>query len=85
MREKKRSEVKPFHCGYAYFRAVVDLSKLENYDPLNSEWHRFAYESWGEEKRFGYVPLKSPMTFWFTAIPINKYGLSEYHGSHVCS
>lgn len=31
------------------------------------------------------MPLKEPLTFWFVAIPINRYGLNEYQGSHTCS
>jgi 2-polyprenyl-6-methoxyphenol hydroxylase-like FAD-dependent oxidoreductase len=33
MRERKRPEVKAAHCGYAYFRAVIDLSKEKDYKP----------------------------------------------------
>ena len=31
------------------------------------------------------MPLKEPKTFWFIAIPLNKYGLKEFQGSHSCS
>lgn len=48
MREQNRPEVKPFHCGYAYFRAVVDLSKQKDYNCSRSNLHDFAFESWGE-------------------------------------
>jgi hypothetical protein len=58
MRERKKPPINPSHCGYAYFRAVIDLSKSSGYDPKNSNFHDYAFESWGEEKRFGYVPLK---------------------------
>jgi len=33
MRERNRPEVKAVHCGYAYFRAAVDLSKEKDYKP----------------------------------------------------
>jgi 2-polyprenyl-6-methoxyphenol hydroxylase-like FAD-dependent oxidoreductase len=69
MRDRKLPEIKPSHCGYAYFRSVVDLSDRPS---ANNQWHNYAFESWGEEKRFGYVPLKQPKTFWFFSVPINK-------------
>lgn len=84
MKERKLPEVKPSHCGYAYFRAVIDLSHLQGYSD-DSRWHKVAFESWGEKKRFGYVPLKAPKTFWFFAVPLGTDGLSEYVGSHTCS
>lgn len=46
MRERKLPEVKPYHCGYAYFRAVIDLSNSPDYNP-NDRWHKVAFESWG--------------------------------------
>ena len=48
MKERKLPEIKPYHCGYAYFRAVVDLSKHNGYDESSSNWHDYAFESWGE-------------------------------------
>ena len=47
MKEQNKPEIKPYHCGYAYFRAVVDLSKCPNYDPETSAFHDYAFESWG--------------------------------------
>lgn len=84
MKERKLPEVKPSHCGYAYFRAVIDLSNIQGYSD-DGRWHKVAFESWGEQKRFGYVPLKAPKTFWFFAVPLGTDGLSEYVGSHACS
>ena len=56
MREHGLPEIRPHHCGYAYFRAVIDVSS--DTCPVDSErWHRFSFESWGEQIRFGYVPL----------------------------
>lgn len=80
------SPVEASHCGYAYFRAVVDVSKLSNNEHIHlglttqttqnslqeGNWFHHAFETWGETCRFGYVPLKPPYTFWFVAIPVSS-------------
>lgn len=43
MKDRNQPEVKPYHCGYAYFRAVVDLSKLKGYDPTSFKFHSYAF------------------------------------------
>lgn len=53
------------YCGYTYYRAALDLPN-QNY---NSPEFISSFETWGEGKRFGYVPLKSPQVFWFASIP----------------
>jgi hypothetical protein len=65
--------------GYTYYRATVNLSDTD-YDAF-----RDSFESWGEGKRFGYVPLKKPQVFWFGSIPAEplkhgdpRWGVPEF-------
>ncbi len=42
------------YCGYTYYRATLNVEP-EKWDEL-----RDSFESWGSDKRFGFVPLAKP-------------------------
>lgn len=56
----------PVYCGYTYYRATLNKEQIISEE---NNWFSHSFESWGDGKRFGYVPLKEPSLFWFASIP----------------
>lgn len=62
VREQMFPNAKLKYCGYTYYRATLKVEP-EKWDEL-----RDSFESWGSDRRFGFVPLAKPELFWFTPI-----------------
>lgn len=54
---------KPFSSGYDYWRAICKFP-LHELPPS----HRNAFEAWGNDSRFGMVPLAGDDVFWFAVL-----------------